>query len=231
MPNLAAKLSIESWECTGCQGTGQVEHGHRARGTGQVVRTNMVPVRGGRAGGVHAAGRVRSCGAKNDSNSPPMTYPLDSVAAVAGTRQIQSLHATAGVSPMQWQAPCNGKHRAHTCGRAIGQRKRRSPLAKLENELAFSKPGPLMQRGCCEGCLRKGRQIQGLQDDLAEYRLVNKFRLEMARGLGVTQFYENFVWAQWLPTQQRFARTSHPPTQHDNEEGAEGGLGNFKTYV
>ena len=119
---------------------------------------------------------------------------------------------------------CTGKHRAHTCGRVIGQRKRRSPLATLENELAFSKPGPLMQRGCCEGCLCKGRQIQGLQDDLAEYRLVNKFRLEMARGLGVTQFYENFVWAQWLPTQQRFARTSHPPTQHDNEEGAEGGL-------
>ena len=108
---------------------------------------------------------------------------------------------------------CTVKHRAHTCGRVIGQRKRRSPLATLENELAFSKHGPLMQRGCCEGCLCKGRQIQGLQDDLAEYRLVNTFRLEMARGLGVTQFYENFVWAQWLPTQQRFTRTSPPPTQ------------------
>ena len=119
---------------------------------------------------------------------------------------------------------CAGKHRAHTCGRALAQRKRRSPLAALENELTFSKPGPLMKCGSCEGCLRKGRQIQGLQDDLAEYRLVNKFRLEMARARGETQFYENFVWAQWLPTQQRFARTSPPPTQHDNEEGAEGGL-------
>ena len=117
---------------------------------------------------------------------------------------------------------CAGKHRAHTCGRVLGRRKRRPPLAALENQLSFSKPGPLMKRGCCEGCLRKGRQIQGLQDDLAEYRLVNKFRLEMARALGVTQFYENYVWAQWFPTQQRFARTPPPHTQHDNEEGAVG---------
>ena len=36
---------------------------------------------------------------------------------------------------------CAGKHRAHTCGRVLGRRKRRSPLAALENELAFNASG------------------------------------------------------------------------------------------
>ena len=112
----------------------------------------MVPVRGGRASGVHAAGRVRSCGAKNDSNSPPMTppmtYPLDSVAAVAGTRQIQSLHATAGVSPIE---------AGHSTTRAL---QKRAP--------AQSAPG----RSGAPGCLthRSGLAVAGRPTDSGSQR-------------------------------------------------------------
>ena len=62
---------------------------------------------------------------------------------------------------------CQGKHRAHTCGRTRG-RKRRSPLEAMSNALSFSAPGHRTSLGFCELCLAKDRKIAMLERQLAQ---------------------------------------------------------------